>query len=702
VLDSSDAEDAAVLRNLRSEPGIEFVDGLPAQKSRLERLTPPPQADLLDEPPRWVFYPWRRTVVGVLGPRAFRHVRLDRNRHLITAEEQDRLDTLCVGVVGLSVGHTVAHALAAEGVCGKLRLADFDTLDLTNLNRVPATVLDLGVNKAVVAARRIAELDPYLAVEVMQEAVSPDTVDDFLDGLDVVVEECDSLDVKVLVRESARARGLPVLMATSDRGLMDVERFDLQPGRPVLHGLLGAIDAKTLSGLTSEQKVPYVLRVIEAKQLTARGAASLIEIGHSISTWPQLAGDVAVGGAATAEAVRRIGLGEPLRSGRVSIDVAVALDSLAEPAVDSDGFEPGARDTPEARRGGAAGAVAAAAQRAPSGGNAQPWRITAAADSVTISLDTARSSGMDVAFRGSAVAVGAAAFNARVAAAAHGVLGAVELTATEGHSPLEAVIQLDGGKDGGKDDRRLADLYQPMLARETNRHRGTASAIDSETIDALQSAARSEGGELRLLTGADDIGAAAALLAEAEQIRYLTPHLHADMVAEMSWSHEVASDTGIDVRSLELSDGELALLELLRRPEVMAELAAIGGGAALGADTSGRLRASSALGVVGVRGERLVDYFRGGSAAEAVWVTAAQRGVALQPISPVFLYAQRHRELAELSPSHATVLERLHTEFRNLFHAPRDETLVLVIRLFNAPATSVRSRRRGDTVHSST
>ena len=41
----------------------------------------------------------------------------------------------------------------------KTRLADFDRVELSNLNRIPATVFDLGINKAVATARRIAELD---------------------------------------------------------------------------------------------------------------------------------------------------------------------------------------------------------------------------------------------------------------------------------------------------------------------------------------------------------------------------------------------------------------------------------------------------------------------------------------------------------------------------------------------------------------
>src|SRR5581483_4627570 len=105
--------------------------------------------------------------------------------------------------------------------------------------------------KAEAAARRIAELDPYLPVRIQGSGLTLDTVDEFFDGLSVVVDECDSLDMKAILRERARARGIPVLMATSDRGLVDVERFDLDPQRPILHGLLGDVDPASLARMTS-------------------------------------------------------------------------------------------------------------------------------------------------------------------------------------------------------------------------------------------------------------------------------------------------------------------------------------------------------------------------------------------------------------------------------------------------------------------
>ncbi len=612
---------------------------------------------------------------------------MDRNRNLITTEEQVHLGALRVGVAGLSVGHVIAHTLAAQGMCGELRLADFDRLELSNLNRVPATVLDLGLNKAEVAARRIAELDPYLQVTVLELGLTPETVDEFLNGLDILVEECDSLHMKAFLRQGARARRIPVLMATSDRGLVDVERFDLQPERPILHGLLGELDIALLPGMSSREKVPHMLRHLEADQLSARVAASVVEIDRTLSTWPQLAGDVALGATALAEAVRRIGLGEELRSGRIRLDVGGAMERLEEPTMTSD-RPPPPPDYPDPVLPGVAGAVTAAAIRAPSGGNAQPWHIEASSDAIKLRLAPEHTSTMDVGFRGSAVALGAAIFNAKVAAAAQHRLGPLSLVENAGGALLQATLELGNG-----DDADLTALYQPMLARETNRRPGVADAIAADTIDLLHAVAEREGARLHVLIERDEIARLAAMLAAADRIRYLTPRLHADMVSELRWPGDQCLDTGIDVRSLELAPGDLAVLDILRRADVMVYLARWEAGTALGEDTRRRVLASSAVGVISVSEGTLSDYARGGSAAEAVWVIAQQHGLAVQPISPVFLYAHDAGDLTELSTSFAAHLRDLQSDFRQLVRIPAGTVPTLVLRFAVADRASVRSRR---------
>ncbi len=692
VLDTEDAADNDMLEQLRANPAIEFIDHRIPLLAELRGLLPSPGPELLDERCRWVYYPWRRAVVAVLGPGGYRAVRLDRNRNVVTADEQARLGALRVGVVGLSAGHVIAYGLAAQGLCGELRLADFDQLELTNLNRVPATVFDIGVNKAAATARRIAELDPYLPVRIQDEGVTLETIDEFFDGLSVVVDECDSMDMKAVLREHARARGIPVLMATSDRGLVDVERFDLDPQRPILHGLLGDVDPASLARMSSGEKVPHLLRFLQAQHLSPRGAASLLEIDRTLSTWPQVSGDVAAGAPVIAESVRRIGLGEHLPSGRIRVDISAALDRLDEPELPRDEVPPPEYNDPAWP--GVTGTIAAAAIRAPSGGNVQPWRIDVASDVVTIRLAPECSTTMDVGCRGSAVAVGAALFNARVAAAAHRALGPASFTEDVDGVPLQATLQLGDGYDPD-----LAGLYDAMLARESNRRSGNALPVAGDILEELRAAAEREGARLHVISTVEDLAEAAAIFAAADRARYLTPVLHAEMIAELRWPGNPMPDTGIDIRSLEFGPAELAVVDILRRPDVMAQLERWNAGSVLGEGTRRQVAASSALAVISVAGGSLTDYARGGSAAEAIWIMAQHRGLAVQPMSPIFLYARDAEDLAGVSRAFAGELGARQREFAQLAGIGPQDGVALVLRFAVSAPGSVRSLRNFDRVN---
>ena len=694
VLDPSSAGDQELLDRLGADPSIEILDSSDAQLVGLRKLRPTPSDEALTEGVRWAYYPWRRAVVAVLGPLGFATLRLDRNRNNITAAEQAKLRSMTIGVAGLSVGHVIAHTLALQGLCGSIRLADFDLLELSNLNRVPATVFDLGLNKAHVAARRIAELDPYLRVDVFDVGLTIETVEAFLCGLDVVVEECDSLDMKAVLRICARNKRIPVLMATSDRGMLDVERFDQEPDRPILHGLLGQLDVELLPGMSSRDKIPHMLRHLEAEQLSSRATASLIEVDRTLSTWPQMASDVVVGACAVAEAVRRIGLDEVVRSGRCRVDVGGALDELDEPEMARRQSTPAVGQLSPPAPSTIDDPIVFAAMRAPSGGNSQPWRIEADSSEVTISLAAEHTSSMDFGLRGSALALGAALFNVRIAAAKHELLGPISIAENVDGTPLRASLVYQGGSDPA-----LAELYAPMLARGTNRHHGNPQPIDDNIMEMLTAAAEREGARLHLLTGERQLSCAATIFGAADRIRYLTPRLHDEMFAELRLPGHPDPDTGLDIQTLELDASDQAMLEVLRRPDVMAHLAEWDGGDVLGDDMRDRIRASSALATITVAGERLSDYARGGSAAEAVWILAQREGLSVQPLSPVFLHARSTRELTRVSPHFGDELARLQGDFARLIETDPQEATVLALRFSAAPPASVQSRRSVSRVH---
>jgi molybdopterin/thiamine biosynthesis adenylyltransferase/nitroreductase len=682
-----------VLRVLREDPSLQVIDRLAEQHLQLNQVVPRPARALTQEPPRWVYYPWRRAVVRLLAPRPFSTLRLDRNRNKLTRSEQARQRTLRVGIVGVSAGHSIAHVLAMEGLAGELRLADFDTLELSNLNRIPASVLDLGVNKAVVAARRIAEIDPYLNVVVVPEGITPENLGSFLDGLDLVIEECDSLDVKMMVREAARERRIPVIMETSDRGVLDVERFDLEPDRPLFHGLLGDLDSSRLAGLTTEQKGPYVLRMLGALDVSSRGAASLFELGETITAWPQLASEVTLGAVTAAAAVRRFGLAGDLPSGRVRFDVEDVLSGLTPVVVDLEGeanllVPPSADPAPDGDD--PIEHIVDAARRAPSGGNVQPWRFEADAKEIRFYMVPERStSSMDIAHRGSYVGIGASLFNARVAAASLKSLGPVQLFPEGRPSHHIATMHL-----GTLSDADIAPLHPRVSTRAANRRMGIPTTITKATVELLGRGVEREGARLHFVTERDRIDEIAEVLAASDRLRFLIPHVHEDMLGELRWPGRDSIEEGMDVRTLELDSAGMAVLDLLGRPDVMGHLAEWRAGKALGARTRVMVGSSSALALITVPRSEPVWYVRGGAAVERFWLSAELHGLAVQPVSPVFLYAVGEQDLLELGGErHLDEMYRLSERFNGLWDLDEGETMVMVLRVLHAAAPSVRSAR---------
>ena len=137
--------------------------------------------------------------------------------------------------------------------------------------------------------------------------------------LDLIVEVCDDLTLKRELRAAARRLGVPVLMETSERGMLDVERFDVEPQRPLLHGLLDSAPTATLAGM--------VEHLLFGRPLRERTRASIHAGGQELASWPQLAEEVALGGATVASAARAMLLGGGPRSGRYFFDPGAAWAS---------------------------------------------------------------------------------------------------------------------------------------------------------------------------------------------------------------------------------------------------------------------------------------------------------------------------------------------------------------------------------------
>jgi hypothetical protein len=257
----------------------------------------------------WMYFPIRNKCIQILPKTDFIELRTCRNRLKINRNEQLELSKKSIAIIGLSAGNAVANALIAERICGRIILFDFDSCELSNLNRLNAGIFDLGLNKCIISANSILEKDPYIDVEI-HESGFENTKEhaDVIQSVDLVVDECDSFDIKISLRELAKKFRKPLLMHTSERGITDIERYDIHEDLPIFHGLLENVDFN--------DKSKVLMAIINPKIVSERMLLSFSELGKSLKSWPQLATEVFSGGANLAGIARMILLNQKVVGGR--------------------------------------------------------------------------------------------------------------------------------------------------------------------------------------------------------------------------------------------------------------------------------------------------------------------------------------------------------------------------------------------------
>ncbi len=131
---------------------------------------------------------------GLLPCSEFREVRLNRNRYKITADEQERLAAVHIGIVGLSVGNMAAVTLALEGIATTYTLADFDAAQPVEPRTACAVASRTsGWTRPCWPPGNCSRSTPWFDIRLQRDGIQPDDDRrDFLVGggrLDLVVED---------------------------------------------------------------------------------------------------------------------------------------------------------------------------------------------------------------------------------------------------------------------------------------------------------------------------------------------------------------------------------------------------------------------------------------------------------------------------------------------------------------------------------
>lgn len=145
----------------------------------------------------------------------------------VDLDGQEKLLAARVLIIGLGgLGSPVALYLAAAGV-GHLVLADFDAVDLTNLQRqIVHTNSRIGMNKAASAALSLRELNPEISVECIEQVLDADNLAAQVQLADVVVDCTDNFATRFAINAACVAAKVPLVSGAAIRLEGQVAVFD--------------------------------------------------------------------------------------------------------------------------------------------------------------------------------------------------------------------------------------------------------------------------------------------------------------------------------------------------------------------------------------------------------------------------------------------------------------------------------------------
>lgn len=141
------------------------------------------------------------------------------SRHLLIPEvgvagQAKLLDSkvLLIGAGGL--GSPAMLYMAAAGV-GTIGVVDFDTVDLSNLQRqVVHTTERVGRRKTESAAETVRALNPDVTFVPHEEMLTGDNVERLISGYDVVLDGTDTFETRYVLNDAAVKAGIPVVHAS--------------------------------------------------------------------------------------------------------------------------------------------------------------------------------------------------------------------------------------------------------------------------------------------------------------------------------------------------------------------------------------------------------------------------------------------------------------------------------------------------------
>jgi len=137
--------------------------------------------------------------------------RYSRQIMLFGQKGQEQLKKTTVFIAGAGgLGSIVAMYMAAAGF-GRIRIADCDSVDLSNLNRqLLHRTEDQGIDKTRSALQTLRKINPEIDIQPLQQRIDEDAIDTLLEDSDLIMDAMDNFETRYILNRAALRRSIPL------------------------------------------------------------------------------------------------------------------------------------------------------------------------------------------------------------------------------------------------------------------------------------------------------------------------------------------------------------------------------------------------------------------------------------------------------------------------------------------------------------
>lgn len=212
---------------------------------------------------------------------------------IIGQEALDKLNSSNVIIFGVGgVGSFAAEALARAGI-GNITIVDFDTVDITNINRqIPALHSTVGKHKVDVMEERILDINPDINIKKVKNLYNKDTSESILiENYDYVIDAIDMVTSKIHLIETCKSKGLRIISSMGMGNKLDptkivvtdIHKTNTCPLAKVMRKELRDRKIKKLKVVYStEQPVELKEKILSGKKVTPGSISFVPSVGGLI------------------------------------------------------------------------------------------------------------------------------------------------------------------------------------------------------------------------------------------------------------------------------------------------------------------------------------------------------------------------------------------------------------------------------------